>query len=81
MLLPSIQTEIRWDNKKELQSDIYCKYIPCSYACIIACCYNVRLSKLLEIYQGENSVYNFSVKCLKNVRVWRNYDENLSKKY
>ena len=83
MLLPSIQTKnlsqkdsnIWWDNKKELQAGMCCKYIYFNYTYTIVCCYNVRPSKLMQIYQGEISVFRFSVKYLKNVRVltklWR----------
>ena len=53
--------------KKRLYTEAYRTHENCGCGYKVVCCYNDKYSKSFQMYQGENAVYKFTEKILKEV--------------
>lgn len=51
-------------------TEAYKKHTDCGYRYKIVCCYDDKYNKKIQIYRGENAVYNFMKKILEEVN-WK----------
>ena len=60
-----VQT-VKPDNNKSY-TEAYRKHTDCGYGYEVVCCYDDKHSKPVQIYRGENVVYEFMEKMLEEV--------------
>ena len=59
-------------NNDKSYTDAYQKHTDCGYGYKVICCYDDKYSKAVEIYRGNNSVYQFMEKILEEVKYCKN---------
>ena len=63
-------------NNDSSYTEAYQKHTDCGYGYKVVCCYDDKYSKPVQIYRGENAVYEFMEKMLEEVT----YCKNIMKK-
>ena len=63
-------------NNDSSYTEAYQKHTDCGYGYKVVCCYDDKYTKPVQIYRGENAVYEFMEKMLEEVK----YCKNIMKK-
>ena len=60
--------EMKKDKDRRSYTEAYQTHEDCGYGYKVICCYDDKYSKYTRIYRGENAVYKFMEKMLKEVK-------------
>ena len=59
--------EMEKEKEKRSYTEAYQTHEDCGYGYKVVCCYKKKYSKPVQIYRGENAIYKFMEKMLKEV--------------
>ena len=63
--------EMEREKEKRLKTEAYQTHEDCGYGYKVVCCYKDKYSKPIQIYRGENAVYKFMEKMLKEIEYFK----------